>query len=156
MSAFILDAKRIASLAEFITTLNNVGFDFFGFSIPESLNIALDCGRFAKESEIFNKLYAFNVEAVNGRYNEENITSAEMPKNYKTLYKFREYDFENRIEIIEPWHYELYKLLQCFIYQCCEDQTYNTPLYKALQELENRLAQYIVMNNINYSKADWG
>ena len=38
MSCWMVSADRIAQLADFIAALANMGFNFFGYSIPESLN----------------------------------------------------------------------------------------------------------------------
>lgn len=156
MSAFIMNPVSIAQLAEYISALNYVGYDFFGYSIPESLNNALNLTRAADERKIFNALYALNVKAVNGRYNDNTPDTAEMPKEYKTLFHVKAWDGKNGIYKIEPWHYQLLKRLQCFIYQCTEDATINDPLYKALKDLEHTIIYFIATNSPEYSRAIWG
>lgn len=157
MSAFIMNLQSIAELADFIDCLNFVGWDYFGYSIPLELNQALNLiTRSGNQRKIFNALYALNVKAVNGRYNEETSTAAEMPKDHKIVYLPKKYDCKNSIDIIEPWHYQLLKKLQCFIYQCTEDATIKDPLYKGLKDLEKEIVFYIAMNNVNYSRAMWG
>ena len=155
MSAFIMNPETIASLADYIDSLNSMGFDYFGYSIPMELNQALNLTtRIGNETIIFNALYSLNVRAVNGRYNDNEPEEIEKPKNYPTLYHPR--DYKNGHDLIKPWHYKLFKTLQCFIYQCCEDATINDPLYKALERLEHVIAFYIVQNQEEYTKAPWG
>ena len=55
MSAFILNPETIAALADYIDTLNYVGFDYFGYSIPIELNAALNLNtRAGNEKKIFD------------------------------------------------------------------------------------------------------
>ena len=155
MSAFILNPEKIAALADYIDTLNYVGFDYFGYSIPQALNHALQLTtRTGNEKKIFNALYSLNVRAVNGRYNNNEQETIEKPTQYPVIYHPK--DYGNGHDIIRPWHYQLLKTLQCFIYQCCEDATINDPLYKALEELEKTIAFYIVQNQDAYYNAQWG
>ena len=155
MSAFILNPEIIAAIADYIDTLNYVGFDYFGYSIPRELNEALNLTtRTGNETKIFNALYSLNVRAVNGRYSDNEPEEIEKPKQYPTLYHPQ--DWQNGHAIIKPWHYQLLKSLQCFIYQCCEDATKKDPLYLALEKLENTIVFYIVQNQEDYTRATWG
>src|SRR5437764_13591615 len=47
---------------------------------------------------------------------------------------------------------EVFKALQCFTYQCCEGDVPETNLYKFFGEVENHLAQKIVMALPEYDK----
>lgn len=157
MSAFILNPEIIAGLAAYIDTLNYVGFDYLGYSIPRELHDALNLEKSTNnEKHIFNALYSLNVKAVNGRYPDTEPTPefCDMPKNYPTLHHPQEWS--NGHAIIKPWHYRLLKTLQCFNYQCCEDATRNDPLFLALEELEKTIVFYIVQNQEEYTKAPWG
>jgi len=157
MSAFIMNLQSIAEIADYIDCLNFVGFDYFGYSIPFELNQALNLtSRTGNQRKIFDALYSLNVKAVNGRYNEDNSEAADMPKLDHVIYTPKKWDCKNSIDIIEPWHYQLLKKLQCFIYQCSEDATASDPLYKGLKELEKAIVFYIVQNNSDYSSALWG
>ena len=155
MSCWMLSEKRIAQLSSFLTTLYNAGFNYFGFDMPDDLREELtDCRDvygFADDYKVFVKLYNFNKAAYEGRYpHDDEIDSApdKMPE-YEQIHKYRTGD-------ILQWHYDILKLLNCFVYQCCEDATYNTPLYRALDKFSDRLASYIVASMPEYKTAVWG
>lgn len=163
MSAFMLKSNRIAQLAEYIAALHNSGFDYFGYSIPETLHTALlDCRDdygFMVSEKVYYALSDLNMRAVCGRYNEEPFIVDKMPK-VSNLYHPREKGTDDTIdgwyEEIKPWHYELLKLTKCFLYQCDEDATYKDPLFLALRELETAQERHIINNIPAYKKAAWG
>ena len=168
MSSFILEEKRIAQLADYIATLHNAGFDSFGYSIPEDLHKELlDCRDrygFMEEKKIFKKLYELNAAAVAGRYNRDQEPTPEFPKDYTALHHPRQprkaFGPEDRptkyyYEEIQPWHYQLLKTLQCFLYQCNEDATYKDPLFLALKQLEPLMMNHIISNQPDYVSAQW-
>lgn len=151
MSCFMLKEEVIAGIADYIKTLNDFGYDYFGYSIPESLNQALDLGyRSTPEKEIFKKLYAFNAKAFNNRYQSDfNPDTIDMPKKYKTLYHPKE-------EFPQQWEYQLLKTIACYNYQVCEETTCNTDLYKALKDLETTITNNIVWRMPEMNNATWG
>lgn len=152
MSCFIMKEEVIAGLADYIKTLNDFGYDYFGYSIPRSLNEALNLGyRSTPEKEIFKKLYAFNVTAFNNRYEADCDIDVEMPKDYKTLY----YPIDTE-KAPQPWEYQLLKTLSCYIYQVSEDVTIKTDLFKALKELETAITNNIVWRMPEMKEAEWG
>ena len=163
MSAFLLSENRIAQLADYLRTLNNCGFDFFGYDMPQDLKTELfDCRDIfgnTTTKKIFEKLYNLNAAAVSGRYNEEMSPAPDMPK-FAAIHKPREAAHDETIarwyDEIKPWHFELLKLFQCFLYQCDEDTTRETDLFKALKSLENTMLNHIVANNPEWIKANWG
>jgi hypothetical protein len=164
MSAFLLESKRIAQLADYLSTLYNCGFNFFGYDMPDALRSELhDCRDIywnATTKKIFKKLYELNAAAVAGRYEKEPAPVPELPE-FKPIHHPRASRLQDETvgrwyEEIKPWHYELIKLTQCFLYQCDEDATCNTGLFKALKELETIQLNHIVTNNPEWVKATWG
>ena len=165
MSAIQMESTRIAQLADYIATLNNCGFDFFGYSIPEELHRELmDCrdiyGLMAAK-KVYKRLYDLNAAAVAGRYNREQEPAPDMP-TVAPLHHPRDNapletddNFKRWYEKIGPEHYQLLKTLKCFTYQCNEDATANDPLYKALEKLEYILMDHIINNTPEYIKAQW-
>lgn len=68
-------------------------------------------------------------------------------------------------EVIKPFEYkpeynkplvEVFKALQCWLYQCSEGDVPETKLYQFFSDVENYLAQKIVMAMPEYDKAQWG
>lgn len=151
MSCFILKKEVIAGIAEYIRCLNDNGYDYFGYSIPHSLNAALDLGyRSTSENEIFKKLYAFNVKAYNNRYDDNyNCDEIEIPKEFNTLYHPQE-------ATPQLWEYQLLKTISCYIYQVSEEATCNTDLFKGLKELEMAITNHIVWRLPEMQATTWG
>lgn len=165
MSCFILNNDKIAGLAEYIAALYNMGFDYFGYSIPEGLGRELsDCrdkSGYMEAKKVYLRLFDLNAAAYAGRYKEAKAEPADpdalqFPRIYKAREAGTDQDIKEWFEDIRPWHYELLKLTQCFIYQCCEDQTRNEPLLIALHELEAVQMGHIISNQPEYIKAAWG
>lgn len=166
MSCFYVGAKRVYQLAEYIQSLYTLGFDYFHYSIPEELCKEL---RSEKLKDIYEQLAELNVNAVNSKYassedekityrpykeiSQRNINSMYHPCNYSGITE--ESGYCKSYVSIELWHYELYKALQCFIYQCSEDVNRNNKLLAGLKVLETRLAQFIVENQIEYQILKW-
>ena len=144
-----MNPEIIAGIADYIDTLNYRGFDFFGYSIPESLHDVLEESNSTSTREIFNKLYKLNVDAVNGRYHENYSNYIDMPRNYTTLYHFK-------TEYSQPWEYQLLKYIACFNYQTSEDATIDNPLHKAMIDLQLDITKHIVWHTPEMNAAQWG
>ena len=89
-------------------------------------------------------MFALNCNAVNARYGEGEAE------------KFRPLDYTYRPE---PYLtlIEVFKALQCWLYQCCEgDIPETSKLYQFFREIENYLARKIVSNLPEYDNAEWG
>ena len=163
MSAFMINKERIAQLADYISALHNMGYDYFGYSIPEKLHKELlDClddYGYMITARVYDRLSNLNMRAVCGRYDREPLIIEDIP-TYTQIYHAREKGTDERIkewyEDIKPWHYELLKLTQCFVYQCNEDATANDPLYLALKELIYLQMSHITANAVDYRLAAWG
>lgn len=50
----------------------------------------------------------------------------------------------------------LYKSLTCYLYQCCEGEVPESDLYKAIDNIANTIAKYIVSDLPEYELAVWG
>lgn len=161
MSCFIVRPSTVAAIADFTACLLNHGFNFFGFETNGELSLALmDCkrGGWYSEQEIFKELARLNREAFKSRYanNLDVLETLEPLPEYKenTTYKARKY--QDGRPVIEKWHYEMLKMLDCFLYQCSEDGTDKTHLYKGLVNLRNTMAMFIVRANADYDAFPWG
>lgn len=147
MSSFIVENQTIADLAETIAyTLN---FSNNGFNIyldKRELSVALmNCkkGSYYNEKKIADELYKMNDSAVSGRYN---LNSTEIPDNFG---KGENLILNNKFKLI--------KKLECYMYQCSEDATIETALYKALDKYLNSLYRTMIQQTPQYKECDvWG
>ena len=137
MSCFIVESDNIGNQAEFIAAMLNGGTITDYIEVPESLrDVFKDCrqGRIYDAHKIYRKLYIANLRAYNGRYSDENVK-----------------EFEKYKKRSVPTNYiKLHKQISCYLYQCAEDQVYNTPIYIAVQDLKNALANMIVQSLQEY------
>lgn len=155
MSCMIQKPENTAAIAEYISHLLNMGFDFCGMSAPESLFHELDeCNirGYYEESEIYEKLRDLNRAAYVGRYPDGLIVES-MGYKENTIDSRAEWTGEHWE--IKNWHYKMLKMIQFFNYQCEEDATINDPLHKAMEQLEKALMQFIVMNSAQYNAQPW-
>ena len=156
-----MNPESLAAIANAVETRLNCDYDYWGFSAPDSLYRELadcktSCTYFAEP--IYRKLYATNVRAYNGRYaSHEEPADEEAPIIDGSKYivhhrpEYREHGFAAR-----PWHYQLAKLLDCWLYQTAEDATYNDPLRLAMKEFRDTLYSFIVSNSPEYTEVQWG
>lgn len=92
-------------------------------------------------------LYDMNVEAVRQRYPDcENL-----PGTYEddTLVPYL-YEYELLVSPIE-----VYKRLECYLYQCSEGDVPDWTLYQALAEYKSDLASRIISNLPEYKQLSW-
>lgn len=161
MSCFVMNSESLAALANAVETRLNCDYNYWGFDAPSSLYDALadckmSCTYFAED--IYRKLYTVNVRAYNGRYaNHEEPEDEEAPTIDGSKYvihhppEYREHGFA-----VRPWHFQLAKLLDCWLYQTAEDATFKDPLRLAMKEFRDNLYGFIVGNSPEYVDAPWG
>ena len=159
MSCMIQKSENTAAIAGFIEELLNMGFDYHGFEPPKSLAEALkdlacyDKDGFFSAKKIYYELARLNYMAYTERYQMPCI-SREIPEYKKVSLSARK-EYANHHYIIADWHYRIYKMIAFFNYQCDEDATASTALYKATRDLEDRLAAFIVQNTEAYNQFYW-
>ena len=107
---------------------------------------------------IYRRLYAVNIRAYNGRYtNHEEPADETAPVIDVGEYivhhppEHREHGFA-----VRPWHYQLAKLLDFWLYQTLEDATRNAPLRLAMAEFRDALYGFIIQNSPRYIEIPWG
>ena len=88
-------------------------------------------------SELGTRMWSMNAKATGERYNKEEPA---------TIYDYK-YTLINDVQV--------YKSLQCFLYQCGEGNIPETDLYKALKELLLKLAGDIIIDLPEYQEAEW-
>lgn len=167
MSCFIMNAEPLAEIANFAETLLNCGYNYFGFSATDSfISACSDCcdnpnayRPFYNAESIYRKLYSVNVAAYNGRYSHADDTplDTEAPEIDGEKYTVHQpYEYGNGYYIVRQWHYKLAKLLDCWLYQTCEDATVNDSFRVGVESLRNTLYAFIVRNSAEYEESGWG
>ena len=160
MSVLMMNDKGLEVLAETISKILNMGFNYFGFFPPKNLAKVLDdcrTGRnFYSSEKILERLYKLNSRAYSERYKNISPYAAlgEVPKpdfSGADITEHREYS--NYHVIIRPWHYQILKLLDCFTYQVDDVKD---ELIPELNSLANILAGFIARNCDEYENIPWG
>ena len=159
MSCIIMNAKPLASIADFIASLLNYGYNSFGMEAPKSMYDSLkyckDKWGIYQAEQIYDKLHELNVMAYNGRYGREH-EGEEYFEPYAPNPPMQRRECENHHEKVMPWHIQMEHRLAFLTYQLCEDATCDTPLYKAMIDLEHRLDAFIVHNSDEWQSLRWG
>ena len=167
MSCAMMSPEPLAAIANAVETLLNSGFNYFGFDAPDELVSACaglcDGPRTSRPlycaENIYRKMYALNATAYNGRYTRMDDEEADSAApsidggQYQVHHppEYREHHFA-----VQPWHYKLAMLLDCWLYQTNEDATRADPFRLGMQALRNSLYQFIVKNSDEYCANQWG
>jgi len=115
MSCFVLNENRIASLAHEIIHRNR-----------GDLLVGEQGDRYGRE-RLADAMLAMNLDAFRQRYGIRALLAQDLDyidldtRNWKPLVAFSEVQF--------------FKSLQCFLYQCCEGDVDEKPLYKTLDAI---------------------
>lgn len=147
MSAFYVGTESLSMITDIISRYLVGGFNSFGFEFPREI-VTLFEGE--SDKRIFNALAGTNLDALEQRYNKE--IAAEM---------FDGKDYEEGHDVwqprngVQPWHYQLLKSLNCYVYQCSEGIVPDTPIYKAIDKLAVKVAEYIATHQPEYEQAEW-
>lgn len=165
MSVLICKEESVSILADFIVRLLNHGLESYGFSCPQTLG---DYFRFKRssfseynEKMVYDELFQLNIKAYSERYKELDLENIEVYyPEFKSvsLWKPLEYvaDANGRAKIVVPTtYYRLRKHLMFWLYQCEEDGTKDSDLYKGMKELCERLTAFIVENTEAYYNLPW-
>lgn len=162
MSCMMLQRETHAALADFITALLNMGRGYFGMDAPLKLRDALkDCADsdwFFEESKVYKRLFELNRGAYETRYKGNPMALSMIHSGMPVYYPNKEFDrvgYEGGRGghwVVSAWHYQMFSRLERFLYQCNEETTSETPLYKALNELRYDFALFIVRNNSKYAQ----
>lgn len=162
MSCFIMHPDAIATVAEGLEKVLNMGYNVFGIEAPETLTEALagsclctDKYGFFHVEKIYKALYTLNAAAYAERYREglDDFIPA-YPEKVKSLLPRPEWAAGRYI--VQPEFYHYTQLLECLIYQCDEGSAAKTQLYKGLEEFKRRLWAFIIHNSAEYKSFTWG
>ena len=96
---------------------------------------------------VFQRLFALNVKSLQERYDDQQAIKPNA-SDYKQAKKVYDNPFGTS-------DVQLYKSLQCFLYQSCEGDANKEPLYKAIDCIKDCLASEIIRKMPMYEEADW-
>lgn len=136
MSCFVMEENRIASLAHEIINRNKGDL------------LVGEQGETYGRERLADAMLAMNIDAFRQRYGikallVEDLDSIDLDtRNWRPLAAFSEVQF--------------FKSLQCFLYQCCEGDVDEKPLYKTLEAIKGLLAPFINDESAEYEAAEWG
>ena len=143
MSSFIVETSSINQIVSFFkhaydfpnnNKYRHCHITFFNRKLCTIGIDILNPGAFIQRMMQLNQL------AVNSRYDEFDKTDEAPPFTPS----FPEWD-----------EMQVYKSLQCFLYQCAEEKAKDTKLYKILSDLLASWAKSIVSDLPPYNKAEW-
>ena len=156
MSAFMMSNETLSMLSDFIARYYLTKGRVFNFDFPEELGKEL--GIMAYDSEmIFHKLAHLNVKSLRNRYPDdyEDILGDIEYESGHDIWQNSVRDWCHGIQYIQPWHYQILKSLDCYLYQSCEGNCYKDQLHMALQSLRDKWGANIAENQLGYTEADW-
>lgn len=119
------------------------------------------CSREANDDpgELFNKLAELNAAAYNSRYEDDHAEPIECnPLFLDVAYSDGPIrgELDNyRVFKPIPGYYRTVKLIDSYLYQCCEPATLNAELYKLLQSISTDLKVYAFEHTETYCRARW-
>lgn len=155
MSSFIVSAQcmnRIVTFLDVKSSRNTIHQSTYRALLAKYLLLpASEDYAYVDTQKLVNTLFDLNIKAVQERYGDSN--PSKMPCHNTT----------NKQLSIGKVHYiytessiiQVFKSVQCLIYQCSEGNVPNDPLYKFLEDLENTIAKHIVYELAEYEKANW-
>ena len=136
MSCFVMNENRIASLAHEIITRNQGDL------------LVGEQGETYGRERLADAMLAMNIDAFRQRYGIRALLVEDLDcidldtRTWKPLEAFSETQF--------------FKSLQCFLYQCCEGDVDEKPLFKTLSAIKEWLAHFIDEDSEEYDAAEWG
>jgi hypothetical protein len=147
MSAFIVENACLENIVGHLASLEQGSMEVYTRRPVEELGYDLTdpkhCLRLAKD------MMQMNCEAVGARYGE-NAESVDYVKQVK--FKPSKWGFPAKPSCPS----QAYKSLCCFLYQCSEGNVPEKPLFKALQEVEHKIAADIVHSLPGWDALTWG
>lgn len=153
MSAYIVDPETVNRIVSFIEDLT-VSNPYVGIRVKYLMHdLVREMGVVGWGDSFFaelaHEMMALNVEAVKQRYPDHPDHDLPGPIGFR-LDKYR----------YQPVHWgrnlvQVYKSLQCWLYQCAEGNVPEKPLFKIMARLKSEIAEEIVCNLTEYQKAAW-
>lgn len=161
MSCFIMEPESIYSIACVIAqqlvpsksiSICRLPDDFV---LEANLRDCADATGFYSPVKIAEKMYEVNALAYSGRYKDAGFMPTPDFSSFSPLPKPIP-AWKNFEPVAQPFHYRLFKLVQCWMYQTYEEKTYDHPLRKAISKWCSLLAVSIVEASPSYIVAPLG
>lgn len=156
MSAFLVESKSIAAIADFIWHCIEYPQNMPRMHIAgHRQDLQRECREYCaqhnpahpllSESNLFRMLDNMNREALAARYEERAAEYFDMEPREPIEYSIHRRD---------PW--QLLKTMQCYLYQCEEsDRITETALYKCVERAAQQLQNKLVSEIPEYAAAEW-
>lgn len=137
MSAFMVNNETLSILANFIVRYST------RYDIDDA-------------EMMFHKLAELNVESLRQRYRdyEDMVGDIEYLPDCD-IWKPYVWGQTHRIFVIEAWHYQILKSLDCYLYQSCEGNCEESKFYKFVHDIRDKWVDFIVTHQVGYSLAKW-
>ena len=141
MSSFIVNDNTINSIVTYLYRQQKRAYPYNTRGKLEAVNPG-----FVHPEYLGEEMYRLNLAAVEDRYGEEYTA--------ETLRVFSGTDY--RYQPVYALPVQIFKNIQCWLYQCNEGECSETPLYKILDKYAGDLARDIVSELPEYETANWG
>ena len=162
MSVMLLSNRHIAILTAALMQLHNTGYGPAVALEPrtrEELKSYLIKEAGTNSRALFARLAELNAAAYNSRYPRDHADPVPPPgdiEDFSLFFKTLFTGCPSRGDFIPaPGYYRTVKLLDSFIYQCSEDATISTRLYKLLAEISKQLKIFAFNYSPQYNNAPW-
>lgn len=165
MSCFIVDTYNLNTAIHCVYCLRQVYYVNTALEeLDQAFNLFYNKDLGACTIADFDKLSSkalinLNYKAYKARYNRD-PAPIDAPLFDKTIrnnfYKSLHYE-NNKWVFDKKILYQTLKTLKCFIYQCSESQEIEeSPIYKAIEKIIQKIKDFIINNNPAYVAAVWG
>jgi DNA-directed RNA polymerase beta' subunit len=136
MSAFIVSEENLYRVIKSITKIEGYTKEF-----KEIKEQAI-----SQPKKLFNRLNTLNRFSISQRYEDEKFTNKNTYPFVLSKYNETSLNYNK---------YQNLKSLRCFLYQSCEGNAENTPLYKLLDKICSDMAFSIVTQTKEYQESKW-
>jgi hypothetical protein len=142
MSAYIVEDETINRIVSFLADCADTN-KIWLYGPIRSLGYELDKPLHIKR--LAEEMFTLNCQSVEGKYGEgeaENMSGGKM----------------FAYQPISPLRFNLYQALKslgCYLYQACEGECEESPLYQALDAIKGKLAHHLICELPQYEAAKW-
>lgn len=152
MSAFLINQKTIANLAETLCSVLNNRQNYIYYDLSKLAPLLNDCKTYphgdVNSTKLGQMLLNMNIEALNNRYPQNPWWKSDLTDDYN--------NFDNGENLLKTNKFQLLKSLHCYLYQCSEGNIPDNQLYIALREFDNQIQSDIISHLPDYENAVWG